>query len=81
VQLTNETAEQVYGREMVVSPMSGGSGPNYPFVHTLKLPVVAAGIGYPGNSIHAPNEHIRLDDFIQGIRHTAYLVEAFGREG
>lgn len=80
VRLTNETAEQVYGRAMVVSPMSGGSGPNYPFVHTLKLPVVAAGIGYPGNSIHAPNEHIRLDDFIQGIRHTAYLVEAFGRE-
>ncbi|MFZ0544345.1 MAG: M20/M25/M40 family metallo-hydrolase [Candidatus Promineifilaceae bacterium] len=80
VLLTNETAEQVYGRKMVVSPMSGGSGPNYPFVHTLKLPVVATGVGYPGTSIHAPNEHIRLNDFIQGIRHTAYLVEAFGRE-
>ncbi len=81
VQLTNRTAETVYGRKMVVSPMSGGSGPSYPFVHTLKLPVVATGIGYPGNAIHAPNEHIRMDDFIQGIRHTAYLVEAFGREG
>lgn len=80
VQLTNRTAEQVYGRKMVVSPMSGGSGPSYPFVHTLKLPVVATGIGYPGNAIHAPNEHIRMEDFIQGIRHTAYLVEAFGRE-
>jgi acetylornithine deacetylase/succinyl-diaminopimelate desuccinylase-like protein len=80
VQLTNKTAEQVYGRKMVVSPMSGGSGPSYPFVHILKLPVVATGIGYPGNAIHAPNEHIRIEDFIQGIRHTAYLVEAFGRE-
>jgi acetylornithine deacetylase/succinyl-diaminopimelate desuccinylase-like protein len=80
VQLTNETAAQVYGRDMVVSPMSGGSGPNYPFVHTLKLPVVASGVGYPGCSIHAPNEHIRIEDFIQGIRHTAYLVEAFGRQ-
>jgi acetylornithine deacetylase/succinyl-diaminopimelate desuccinylase-like protein len=80
VQLTNRTAKAVYGRDMVVSPMSGGSGPNYPFVHTLKLPVVASGVGYPGCAIHAPNEHIRVDDFIQGIRHTAYLVEAFGRE-
>jgi acetylornithine deacetylase/succinyl-diaminopimelate desuccinylase-like protein len=79
VQLTNETAAQVYGRDMVVSPMSGGSGPNYPFVHTLKLPVVASGVGYPGCSIHAPNEHIRIEDFINGIRHTAYIVEAFGK--
>lgn len=79
VLLTNETARQVYGRDMVVSPMSGGSGPNYPFVHVLGLPVVATGVGYPGTRIHAPNEHIRLGDFLNGIRHTAYLVEAYGR--
>ncbi|MCI0577516.1 MAG: M20/M25/M40 family metallo-hydrolase [Chloroflexi bacterium] len=79
VQLTNETAAEVYGQEMVVSPLSGGSGPNYPFVHTLRLPVVATGVGYPGGRVHAPNEHIRLHDFIQGIRHTARIVEAFGR--
>jgi acetylornithine deacetylase/succinyl-diaminopimelate desuccinylase-like protein len=80
VQLTNATAKQVYGRDMVVSPMSGGSGPNYPFVHTLKLPVVASGVGYPGSAVHAPNEHIRVEDFLNGIRHTAYIIEAYGRE-
>jgi len=80
VQLTSATAKAVYGRDMVVSPMSGGSGPNYPFVHTLKLPVVASGVGYPGSAIHAPNEHVRVEDFRNGIRHTAYIVEAFGRE-
>jgi acetylornithine deacetylase/succinyl-diaminopimelate desuccinylase-like protein len=58
-------------------PMIGGSGPNYPFIHTLELPVVSAGIAYPGTNAHAPNEHFRLNDFIQGIRHTAYIVEAF----
>lgn len=79
VQLTNQTAEQVYGQKMVVSPMAGGSGPNHPFIHTLKLPVVATGVGYPGGGIHAPNEHIRVKDFINGIRHTAYIVEAFGK--
>lgn len=80
VHLTSDTAQAVYGREMVISPMSGGSGPNFPFVHTLNLPVVASGVGYPGSAIHAPNEHIRLHDFVQGIRHTAYIAEAFGRQ-
>ena len=67
------------GVDMVVSPMSGGSGPIHPFVHELELPVVASGVAYPGSSIHAPNENIRVHDFIQGIRHIAYLVEAYGR--
>jgi acetylornithine deacetylase/succinyl-diaminopimelate desuccinylase-like protein len=79
VKLTNTAAREVYGRESVILPIIGGSGPNYPFIHTLDLPVVSSGVGYPGVSAHAPNEHIRLDDFIQGIRHTAYIVEAFGR--
>jgi acetylornithine deacetylase/succinyl-diaminopimelate desuccinylase-like protein len=79
VLLVNEAARDAYGREPVVSPIIGGSGPSYPFVHGLKLPVAAAGVGYPGSRAHAPNEHIRITDFILGTRHTAYIVEALGR--
>jgi len=79
VQLVNETAAGVYGKEMVVEPMIGGSGPLYPFVEVLGLPVAAAGIAYPGTNAHAPNENVRLDYFLQGIRHTARVIEAFGR--
>ncbi len=79
VQLANETAVTVYGKEPLVEPIIGGSGPNYPFIHVLGLPVVSAGIGYPGSQVHAPNENMRLDYFIQGIRHTAYIIEGFGR--
>jgi acetylornithine deacetylase/succinyl-diaminopimelate desuccinylase-like protein len=74
--LVNEAARAAYGREPVVHPIIGGSGPSYPFVHGLKLPVSAAGVGYPGSGAHAPNEHIRIADFIRGTRHTAYIVEA-----
>ncbi len=77
VALANQAAEAVYGQESLIRPMIGGSGPNYPFIYTLGLPVVAAGVGYPGNAAHAPNEHIRLEDFIQGIRHTAYILAGF----
>jgi acetylornithine deacetylase/succinyl-diaminopimelate desuccinylase-like protein len=79
VRLTNEAAAGVYGKEPVVAPIIGGSGPLYPFVYELGLPVVAAGIGYPGGRVHAPNEHIRMQDFVNGIRHTARIIEAFGR--
>jgi acetylornithine deacetylase/succinyl-diaminopimelate desuccinylase-like protein len=49
------------------------------FINDLNLPVVSAGVGYPDNRGHAPNEHIRIHGFVQGIRHTAYIIEAFGR--
>lgn len=80
VQMALETAVEVYGKEPVVEPIIGGSGPNYPFIHVLKLPVVSAGIGYPGGQAHAPNENIRIADLVNGIRHTARIVERFGRD-
>lgn len=80
VRIANETAVQVYGREPVIEPLIGGSGPNYPFIHVLGLPVVSAGIGYPGGRVHAPNENIRLADLINGIRHTAYIVAQFAAQ-
>ena len=79
VLLANQTAETVYGQWPSIQPMSGGSGPNHVFIDTLKLPVISSGVGYPGTAIHAPNEHIRIEDFRQGIRHIAYLIEAMGR--
>ncbi|MCP4357219.1 MAG: M20/M25/M40 family metallo-hydrolase, partial [Chloroflexi bacterium] len=77
VQIANETAVDVYGQEPVVMPMIGGSGPNYPFIHTLGLPLVAAGVGYPGSNAHAPNENMRLENFIKGTKHTARIITKF----
>lgn len=78
VKMVVETAEPVFGKPMQIVPMIGGSGPNHPFVHTLKLPVVTAGCGYPGTNAHAPNENIRLDLYLKHARHIARIVEAFG---
>jgi acetylornithine deacetylase/succinyl-diaminopimelate desuccinylase-like protein len=79
VKLVVEAARDAYGREQMIVPMLGGSGPNYPFIHHLKLPVATAGVSYPGARIHAPNENIRVDYFAQGIKHTARIIEAFAR--
>ena len=72
-------AEGVYGRPQKIIPMSGGSGPNHPFIHELKLPVATTGIGYPEGNVHAPNENIVIENFVKGVEHTALLIEHFSR--
>jgi len=78
VALVVQAAEPVYGQPMQIAPMIGGSGPNYPFIHTLGLPVVTAGIGYPGSQAHAPNENIRIDLYLKGAEHIARIINEFG---
>ena len=60
-----------------IEPMSGGSGPNHPFIHDLNLPVATAGLGYPEGNVHAPNENIRIDLFEKAVKHTARIISAF----
>lgn len=78
IRLVLETGKQVYGVDMKIIPLSGGSGPNYPFVHDLGLPVATAGMGYPDSRSHAPNENIRLDLYLKHAKHMAYLIKEFG---
>ena len=77
IKLVLDTARQVYGVDMKIIPLSGGSGPNYPFVHDLGLPVATAGMGYPDSRSHAPNENIRIDLYLKHAKHMAYLIKAF----
>jgi acetylornithine deacetylase/succinyl-diaminopimelate desuccinylase-like protein len=78
VQLVVNTSKEAFGEEMQLVPMVGGSGPNYAFVNTLKLPVVTTGIGYPGGNAHAPDENIRIDLYLKGAKHIARILQAFG---
>lgn len=79
VLLTARTGEEVYGRPCLLDPLEGGSSPSYAFSGPLgNIPVVLAGVGYWGSRAHAPDEHIRLQDFQQGIRHVARILEGFG---
>lgn len=78
LQLVATAAEGVYGQPQMIHPMSGGSGPIHPFIETLGVPVATAGISYPGALIHAPNENMVIDHFVDGTRHTARVIAAFG---
>src|SRR5581483_4272352 len=74
VRLAAETAQEVYGKPAAIIPIVGGSGPMWWFSGRLGLPITSPGIEYPGVRVHAPNEHIRLNDFTLGTRHLALLL-------
>ncbi len=75
VGIVSEAAREVYGFEPVIVPSMAGSGPMYSFTDTLGLPTALIGVMYPGSSPHAPDEHIRLADFILGTKHIAAVME------
>jgi acetylornithine deacetylase/succinyl-diaminopimelate desuccinylase-like protein len=78
VVLTARTGKEVYGKPCLLDPLEGGSSPIYAFAGPLgNIPVVLAGVGYWGSRAHAPDEHIRLADFVTGTRHVARILEGF----
>ena len=79
VKMVCDTAVEVYSKPMRLLPMSGGSGPNAPFVYDLGLPVATAGLGHPDGHGHAPNENIRLDLYLKHAKHMARLLTQFGK--
>ena len=79
IQLVAKLAEEVYEMPQKLIPMSGGSGPNHPFVHVLGLPVATAGLGYPDTKAHAPNENIRVDLYLKHARHMARVIAEFAK--
>ena len=80
VAITIDTAREVYGLEPTISPMLGGSGPVAPFRDILDVPVVTLGTSHPDSLAHAPNENLRIDQFILGTRHMARLIQRFAEE-
>jgi acetylornithine deacetylase/succinyl-diaminopimelate desuccinylase-like protein len=49
-----------YGYTPSVAPRLAGSAPYYVFTETLRLPIVAGGIGH-GSGAHAPNEYMIVE--------------------
>ena len=65
-----ESAEGVYGQPPVVYPLDPASGPVGIVcgVQDPPTPVVSFGISHSGSNPHGPDENIRVDDFIEGIK-------------
>jgi acetylornithine deacetylase/succinyl-diaminopimelate desuccinylase-like protein len=70
-------ARRAYGVEPVVYPLTAGSGPMYELCQRFGIPAVSTGVGNAASNSHAPNENVVIEDYIQGIKHIALVMERF----
>lgn len=79
VKLVRDAARTVYGVEPLVLPNTAGTQPLYYFTEVLKVPMASAGVGYPDGRAHAPDEHIRIEDYVKGAQHVAAIIGGMAR--
>jgi acetylornithine deacetylase/succinyl-diaminopimelate desuccinylase-like protein len=58
---------RAFGRQPVKIRMTGGSVPIVPFLRTLNIPAIHVPMVNLDNSQHAPNENLRLGNYVEGI--------------
>ncbi len=78
VRVVADTAQEVYGRQPLIFPLMAATGPMDVVCSRFGTPAVGTGVGYPGANVHAPNENIRIRDYVDGIKHIALILERYG---
>lgn len=75
-----QAVRTVHGHEPVIVPITPGSGPMYVLCQALGIPSVSGpGGGNPDSKIHAPNENMYVEDYINAIKGMAVLFDEFAR--
>lgn len=74
-----KAGKMVYGRTPVVMPRNPASGPDYLFTKHLGLDSIWTGSGPPSaySHAHAPNEWTTIDNFLNGIRYIATIMDCY----
>ncbi len=68
-------ATKLYGQP----PLVNGVSAEGTILKHVWIPCVLTGFASAGANLHAPNENIRLDTYIQGIKYAATIMDEFGR--
>jgi acetylornithine deacetylase/succinyl-diaminopimelate desuccinylase-like protein len=75
-QATFKAAERVFGTQPVVH---GVSIQGLIMLH-IPHPAVLSGFGAAENNLHAPNENMPIDRYLQGIQYAAAIMQAYAAE-
>jgi acetylornithine deacetylase/succinyl-diaminopimelate desuccinylase-like protein len=76
VQAVQRAARRVYGREMVAKPNSTGMSQKYLF---RPAPTAGIGVEYWGSRMEQPDEHIRLEDYRQGVKQIVATIDELSK--
>jgi acetylornithine deacetylase/succinyl-diaminopimelate desuccinylase-like protein len=76
-------ATEIYGTPPLVYPMDPSSGPVGAVcgASSPPTPVASFGISYAGSNPHGPDENIRVDDFLQGIKFIGRVIHRLAEAG
>jgi len=77
VKASLESAKEIYGMRPSVYRNSPGTTAMGTFCEPTGIPAVSFGIDHAESNIHAPNENIYLEDYINGIKMTASVMHRF----
>ncbi len=73
-------AQEFFGAQPQVYPMLPGSGPMYTLCQGLGIPAISAGTATRADAnIHAPNENVLVDDYIENIRYMGRFLAWCGK--
>ena len=61
-------------------PITGNLSSNYIIQQALNISTGTQGIGYHESNVNAPNEEIRLYDYLQITRHLVHFLHKFGED-
>ena len=67
-------AHDVWGEPPIVDGVSAEGT----ILKHVWIPCVLTGFANPGANLHAPNENIRIDDYLRGIKYAAAIMHRFG---
>ncbi|MDL2219312.1 M20/M25/M40 family metallo-hydrolase [Ruminococcaceae bacterium OttesenSCG-928-O06] len=69
--------EKLFNEQPCIQCTSGGTSPMYAFCADTNIPAAMFGASSETANIHAPNEHLAVDAFIDMIRVTATVMHEF----
>jgi acetylornithine deacetylase/succinyl-diaminopimelate desuccinylase-like protein len=73
-------ALEFFGTQPQIYPMLPGSGPMYTLCQGLGIPAISAGTATRADAnIHAPNENVLLEDYIENIQYMGRFISWCGR--
>jgi acetylornithine deacetylase/succinyl-diaminopimelate desuccinylase-like protein len=72
-----QAAERIWGEQPVVLGVSTQGT----IMTSVPHPAVLSGFGAAQNNLHAPNENMPIDRYIQGIKYAATIFEEFATRG
>ncbi|HEX4922404.1 MAG TPA: M20/M25/M40 family metallo-hydrolase, partial [Candidatus Bathyarchaeia archaeon] len=76
-----KAAKIALGKSAVVMPRNPASGPDYVFTKMLGMDSIWTGSGPPSafSHAHAPNEYTTKEDFVNGIRYIASIMDCYAK--